>query len=63
MRMFVWTLYYTYTKDGKSTRRVSTINAPTLGRAFQILRHYMIKNSDEYITDLCAERKKIEKED
>ena len=35
MEMFVWTLYYTYIKDGKSTRRVSTINAPTLGRAFQ----------------------------
>ena len=63
MEMFVWTLYYTYTKDDKSTRRVSTINAPTLGRAFQILRHRMIKNSDEYITNLCAERKKIKKED
>ena len=63
MEMFVWTLYYTYTKNGKSTRRVSTINASTLGRAFQILRHRMIKNSDEYITNLCAERKKIKKED
>lgn len=63
MEMFVWTLYYTYTKNGKSIRRVSTINAPTLGRAFQILRHRMIKNPNERITNLCAKRKKVEKED
>ena len=63
MKMYTWTLYYTYTKNGKSSRRTMTINAPSIGRAFQILRHRMIKNPDEYITNLCAKRKKIEKED
>ena len=61
--MYTWTLYYTYTKNGKSSRRTMTINAPSIGRAFQILRHRMIKNSDGHITNLCAKRKKIEKED
>ena len=63
MKMYTWTLYYTYTKNGKSSRRTMTINAPSIGRAFQILRHRMIKNPDEYITNLCAKRKKIEEED
>lgn len=60
METYTWTMYYTYTKGNVSQRKVSVINAPTIGRAFQILRKKMLKSPDEKITNLCAKRTKVE---
>ena len=62
MKMYTWTLYYTYTKNGKSSRRTMTINAPSIGRAFQILRHKVLRNPEVQISNVSARQERMKEE-